>query len=333
MTACFPDHHPGEILYSLAARHSDRVRYRTAADASAELFGVRGASAAVALPGRLGYLAAALPAGSPYTVDSLVDRHTLYPVYAAFLAPRARAYLRADMVAPAAGLVRLGAYERSLRVARPVRLRYCPSCTDDDRRSHGEAYWRRAHQVPGVDVCPMHETTIESSAVAIGSGPMRRRFVTAEEAIGRAPRARAANAPAHEALLGLARDATWLLDHPEAGPPAAAGTRGLHDRYRALLQERGCAAGDGSVDVAALTRAVTTVWPREVLARLGCPIGGRGGDNWLGRLAGAAPCQLHPLHHLIFLRALGVGAQALFDDDADHQAAPRPDRESTEEDR
>ncbi len=322
MIACFPDHYPCEILYGLAARHNDRVRYRTVSDAMVELFGIRGASATVALPSRLGHLAAALPEGSPYTIDSLIDQHTLYPVYAAFLIPRARAYLRADMIAPAPGVVRLGAYERAHSIARPAHLRYCPLCARDDRRIFGEAYWHRVHQVPGVYVCPVHGVTIESSVVAIGSGPLRQRFVTAEEAIGHAPKAGADNLPAPNALLGLANDAAWLLDHLEASP--AAGMQDLHDHYLALLQERGFVAGDGIVDLVALSRAVTAVWPRDVLVRLGCPLGDHGQDNWLGRLVKGVSPQLHPLHHLVFLHALGMSAGDLFAsfNHADRHAAP-----------
>lgn len=328
MIACFPDHYPCEILYGLAARHNDRVRYRTTSDAMIELFGVRGASATVALPSRLGHLAAALPEGSPYTIDSLIDRHTLYPVYAAFLTPGARTYLRADMIAPAPGVVRLGAYERSLSIVRPVHLRYCSLCALDDRHIYGEAYWHRVHQVPGVDVCPVHAVPIESSAVVIGSGPMRQQFVTAEEAIGHAPKARTADSPAHNALLRLARDYAWLLDHPEASP--GAGMQDLHDLYHALLWENGFVAGDGIVDLVTLSGAVSSVWPQDVLVRLGCPINGRERDNWLGRLVGVASPQLHPLHHLVFLHALGMRAGDLFAsvDDADRHAAPMAVQES-----
>lgn len=36
------------------------------------------------------------------------------------------------------------------------RARFCPSCVSEDIGFHGVAYWRRAHQLPGLSVCTKH---------------------------------------------------------------------------------------------------------------------------------------------------------------------------------
>lgn len=39
----------------------------------------------------------------------------------------------------------------------PVRmLRYCPSCCAEDIEKHGRSYYRRSHQLPGVNWCSLH---------------------------------------------------------------------------------------------------------------------------------------------------------------------------------
>lgn len=35
-------------------------------------------------------------------------------------------------------------------------LQFCPQCRDDDLHTHGQFYYRRAHQMPGVTVCHKH---------------------------------------------------------------------------------------------------------------------------------------------------------------------------------
>ena len=35
-------------------------------------------------------------------------------------------------------------------------LRYCPLCFKEDKQKYGEAYWHKAHQIRGVDVCNKH---------------------------------------------------------------------------------------------------------------------------------------------------------------------------------
>ena len=49
---------------------------------------------------------------------------------------------------------RLGLLTSGLGAAHP--LKSCPECMQADLEGHGWAYWRRAHQLPGVWVCPSH---------------------------------------------------------------------------------------------------------------------------------------------------------------------------------
>ena len=46
-------------------------------------------------------------------------------------------------------------------------LRYCPKCVREDREKYGEAYWKRFHQMIGVDVCATHGCLLDTSSVEI----------------------------------------------------------------------------------------------------------------------------------------------------------------------
>ncbi len=37
---------------------------------------------------------------------------------------------------------------------------FCPACIEHDKNSMGLSYWRRLHQIPGVDICPKHATPL-----------------------------------------------------------------------------------------------------------------------------------------------------------------------------
>lgn len=44
---------------------------------------------------------------------------------------------------------------------RGMRLRYCPECVSADEKGHnGLSWWRRMHQIGGVDWCPQHRTVL-----------------------------------------------------------------------------------------------------------------------------------------------------------------------------
>lgn len=157
MIGAFPDLYPDELLCSGLARYEAWMAYPLRYHLLDDLFGASKASVCFDLPGRLGYLVAALPPGHAYTVDWLIDQHTLFPFYAPFLtsarANRVRAEMAGTQPANPRGLTGLNTY----RVPLPDFFRYCPCCVEEDRVACGECYWHRLHQTPGVEVCPQHQ--------------------------------------------------------------------------------------------------------------------------------------------------------------------------------
>lgn len=87
MISFFPDPYPDELLYSVCARFADRVQYPGESSVVWQLFGTRNGAAVVDLPSRLGHLVATLPPEHNYTVDQLIDDHTLLPFYSPFCPP------------------------------------------------------------------------------------------------------------------------------------------------------------------------------------------------------------------------------------------------------
>lgn len=161
--AYFPELLPGELVYSAIARYAFHtgVGQRQAQEV---LFGRARMFAPVSLPFDLEYLAGRLPDRWNISGMDLLRDHTLLPYYAAFLPKSARGRAAKAMLGPdghaplitRADLPPLGALER---------LRFCEDCLADMTSKHGEAYWRREHQLPIVAVCARHGTDLRDSAV------------------------------------------------------------------------------------------------------------------------------------------------------------------------
>ncbi len=219
----FPTPHPDELLYSLCARFSARVGYSNAKAVPEEMFGTSGASATFDLPNNLCHLSAALPAGSSLTPERLINRHTLLPFFSAFLPPGRVIQIEADLRdgSGQAGYMRSGVM--ASRIPTPRYLRLCPVCMQEDKRQFREAYWHRTHQVSGVEVCPTHRVFLEESSVSRRAGRNNLQFITADEAARALPLRRINSSnPTHQALLQIARDAAWLLEHPSTGSEPSA---------------------------------------------------------------------------------------------------------------
>lgn len=78
----------------------------------------------------------------------LVTNHTCLPYTQAFLAPRQHEY--GNQVSP---FDSTSTRWHSLLSALP---RYCPLCVQADKCEYPYAYWRRHHQIRGIDLCPAH---------------------------------------------------------------------------------------------------------------------------------------------------------------------------------
>lgn len=183
MIGCFPTLYPGEALYSGAARYCDRMGFPTMRAAVDDLYGPGSAAAVVDLPCYLGHLAGNLPPENCYTVDYLIDNHTLLPLYAPFLPTGRVAQLRAGMSASGGSSIHMRAGIMASSIPASSTLRFCPACVTDDRQQYGESYWHLVHQVPGVLLCPKHGALVQDSTVSLVKRRTRYEFISAERAV------------------------------------------------------------------------------------------------------------------------------------------------------
>jgi hypothetical protein len=219
MISSFPDLYPDELLYSACARFSALVNYPDKKCVILELFGTSNALAVIDFPAHLDSLVGSLPLGHNYSVDRLIINHTLLPFYSPFHPTERIARLQEDMRENSKVSVpsRLGMMANSIPT--PVWLRFCLLCAEDDERQFGETYWHRIHQVPGVEVCPVHAVFLENSNAQMLHRKTRHEFVSAPQAIyTNSPRSLTLSNPSHVALLKIASDAAWLLNQQGLAP-------------------------------------------------------------------------------------------------------------------
>lgn len=295
--------HPDELVYSACARFSDKVQYCSYRDVADDLFGDPSVLIQPEFPSGLAALASRLPRRYGYSADHLIDGHTLVPFYAAFMRPERLATLRSAMTTTP-GPRRTKAPVLFAKQACPSRfLRYCPTCLEEDRRQYGEGYWHRGHQLPGIEICPDHDTWLIPSGIPIRASSVRKQLITLERALNLPAEQPAAFPHEYRLLcLSVAREATWLLRHPiqESHPTA------LRDRYIRLLAERGWATFNGRIREGSLLQAFYQHFPNNILEYYRFPITLAQQANPLLRLLRSRGRPQHPLHHILLLQFLGV---------------------------
>jgi hypothetical protein len=308
MIGFFPDPYPDELLYSACARFGDRSAYRNIATVPSELFGNQIAN--IGFPNRLAHLISVLPSGHCYTVDKLIDDHTLLPFYTPFISAQRARVVRKEMAGGQDNRIhaRLGINAGRLRL--PSKLRFCPDCVVVDRNHHGEAYWHRVHQLPGIEVCPDHTVFLELSTAGWRARENISAFLSAELTVDvREPQRLNLNDQSHLLSLTLAKEARWLLDWRGVPPTKS----GLRSRYWNQLLGLGFAYYNGRIKQTELLKQFIKFYSPSLLQRLQCDIGNRN-QPWLLKLI-RQNRELDiqpPLRHLLLMRFLGRSAQQIF---------------------
>ena len=111
-------------------------------------------------------------------MDELIEQHTMYPYYAKF-APQARRSAAYAALVSGQHIGKLLPIPTSTEVRY---LMYCPLCAEDDRRTYGEAFFHRTHQIRHIGVCPYHGHLLRSTGIMITANASPRLYV-AEEVI------------------------------------------------------------------------------------------------------------------------------------------------------
>lgn len=309
MIGCFPTLADDEILFSIVARHADRMQYHDMQMVVKELFGTATHSAVVDLPSRLTQFVAALPPGHPYTVNDIVDRHTMLPFYQPFLPLGRVEQVRERMAGDTGSAIHVSAGINASSVPIPSYLRFCPRCVEIDRAEVGECYWHRLHQAPGVHVCPIHCCWLENSDIAMRTRPSKILFVSAERAVRPiTPRLIDPRNRTHQILLRLAEDVDWLLRHTIT----TAQLEHLRARYRQLLARHGLATYRGTVHTRTLLTAFIAFYPDDLWAKLNVNFDAMNDKGWLARLVRAPLLAMHPLYHLLLMQFLEYRPDAFF---------------------
>ena len=293
MLAYFPRIYADELLYSVLARYHRQTCSLSPKHTLDDLFGCRTVRASVDLPGHLGELSRHLPLDRKLTPSRLAIEFTLFPYYAAFQpAAVSSAVLTALIEGPADSVhVRLGIAASA--VSSPKALRFCAVCNSDAMAERGETYWRRAHQLPGVLVCPDHGAPLlESSAVA-GPGHQHEFFAaTAENCdADAAPPSWMDDEYCRTLLLEIAVRSAALLTMPLGDVTFGR----LTGRYRQALIERNLATASGRVEQDRLHLAFDTVFSplRAILMQVAS-------NGWLSAIVRKHRHVFHPLHHVLF---------------------------------
>ncbi|WP_283129825.1 TnsD family Tn7-like transposition protein [Enterovibrio norvegicus] len=175
--------------------------------------------------------------------DNLLVRQTLAPLFFFYLPKHANA-LKEDLLRGDGAKALRHSQLPSFGCGGSLHLKWCPRCVEQDIHDRGVAYWHRAHQVPGVTACWLHQIRLMSTELKA-----RQRL---NEGLPTAVHcdAQAASAMENEvAIFGFGLLAQLEKTKPDFD---------LEAKYRSRLNELGFITSNGSVRRKALMKAFSS---------------------------------------------------------------------------
>jgi len=144
----FPDPYKNETLYSVLARFQYYSANPSMEQTLRDLFDDPTVSSSLFIPTKLNTLVQKLPPNKEYSLENLVYNHTLYPLSHSFFDEASKEKFWLD----------LSSQKRpySNTSVQGQELMYCPVCAKMDYENHGEAFFRREHQIKGFTFCCDH---------------------------------------------------------------------------------------------------------------------------------------------------------------------------------
>lgn len=308
MMIFFPMPYEDELLYSVLGRYHIRSGNTSIKATLQDVFGETTVTAVADLPSHISSIIDNMPIGNQYTADVLVDKHTLYPFYSAFLSSEEATKVKQFMIGDKGGSI----YNKAGLMASAVSLnqyfKFCPQCIIVNMEQYGELYWHRIHQIPGVLVCPKHQVPLYDSQVIVRGFNKHEYRIPSPDVCRANSEALNYSDKVLEQLINLSENADYLLNHRLPNRPL----KWFREQYVNRLKELGYANINGNVQQRELLTDFVDYYGDNLLIMLQSPVNINSEYNWLSELLRKKSKTTHPIRHLLFANFLNISIEDLF---------------------
>jgi len=301
-----PRLYPNELFYSFVARYHEYSLNQSPKYTSQELFGHEIQLAVPDLPINLSIVSKQLNIFMRVGVNALIQDHTFFYFYTNFITADKKGTVKDAMasrnhrgaVHMITGVMASGIKEKSF-------FNYCLECHKEDLKVNGETYWHLPHQLPGVFVCPKHDTVLYESNVPFRS-KNRNMFIPAINASYIRPCIEIKEQKSWAIYYSLAKQCT-LLSRKDFNFDI----QRIQEIYKILLRKKGYLSTSGYVNQKLLAQNFISFYGEEVLKACQSTVHYEESSCWLKALTRKHRKAFHPIRHLLFIHFLGESLESI----------------------
>jgi hypothetical protein len=296
MVPFFPSPYPDETLYSIIARYHMYVGNMSYKHTISDLFGKRTRTNWY-LPSNIKSLLGNIYS-STLTEDNIIDKHTLFPYFSAFLSNEKKTANRLNIIDGESRNIYsdYGLIGSSIKTTKP--LTHCKLCMQEDNDRYGEHYWHRVHQLPGVYVCPFHKIPLLTSLKQIESSTQYQ-FILPGEDIFENTLDRDYNQEIIEQLYKYAVQANWLLNQSDIDINS-----NFREKYSYFLEKNKFIIRKGVVNQDRWKSAFRQFYHPKVLELLNAATDFTKEHCWVSKIVRKVNPITHPLQHILAIMVM-----------------------------
>lgn len=312
----FNSPYPDELFYSICARFHKRSGNVYEKDTIDDLFSSRSITASAFLPSGIKALIANLPPFAGYTAEQFIFNHTLYPYYSAFLPPKRAEYIYQSILSDDGKDIYVRSGINASGVPQNKYLRFCKQCFESHVTEYGEPFFRRLHQISGIECCLEHFTPLYNSSVLTSGGAKHRfEFPSTENCVATEktnvlnsiPEAVTEKYIVH--LKELVSSIHILLNKRFVNKEL----QWLGEKYTNALITNGLAYYSGRVKQEKWRDFFLQKYEHDVLSLFHSSLNGEG--DWLSMIVQKHRKSFHPIRHLLVMSALDMSVEELFNEE------------------
>ena len=303
----FPSMYEDELLYSVIARYHIRGGNKCYSYTTSDIFGRNTVKASIYLPSNISNLVENLPKNYLKDEINIINNHTLFPFYSAFLSPDTSNKILNSMMRESGIDIYSRAGICASTISIPKYLKFCPKCMEEDFEKYGETYWHRIHQIQCVEVCPKHKIILQNSSVKF-SLYYKQEYIAADGDNCVENKVVNYSNDTIDKLYNLAKDIEYLLNSNFK----RRNIEWHRSNYINYMIARGLATPRGRIRQDKLISEFKEFYGEEFLEIVQSNIEYTETRNWVSEICRKTRYNIHPVRQLLFIRFLKVKIDDFF---------------------
>lgn len=301
----FPTPYPDELLYSVLARYHIRSGNIFLKHTMEDLYGKGTITATAFLPSGIHSLISRLPKNTTLDEKMLIEKHTLYPFYSAFLPEEKGQSIYQAMLSDDGKIIYKQSGIMASSISQNKVFKYCPKCFHENLERYSELFWQRMHQLPGHLICLKHGLWLEDSKVPIIHSYNHSFIIptpnncdlTIENQVD-------------ESVLNQYNNVLTQIERLVNGSFERRSFSYFTEFYRKHLIEKGFASVKGQVKQTRLYEAFRSFYSNRFLKTLEAEL--KSSEPWLSSISRKHRKSFHPYYHILMLNFLGLDVRDVF---------------------